>query len=90
MDVITAVITAKRRIQMTSITEETGAATATATAQPKATQKARAGARSAHVAPRKGRSGKKAKARFSSLDSRFPAKPNRHLGGVERELVSCF
>jgi Protein of unknown function (DUF3489) len=48
---------------MTTITtEETGAATATATAQPKATKKARAGARSAHVAPKKGKPGKKAKA----------------------------
>ena len=45
---------------MTSIAEETGAAQATATAQPKAAKKARAGARSAHVAPKKGRSGKKA------------------------------
>jgi hypothetical protein len=45
---------------MTTITsEETGAATATATAQPKATKKARTGARSAHVAPRKGKAGKK-------------------------------
>ena len=46
---------------MTTITtEETGAATATATAQPKATKKARAGARSAHVAPKKSKAGKKA------------------------------
>jgi hypothetical protein len=48
---------------MTTITtEETAAAQATATAQPKATKKARVGARSAHVAPKKGKSGKKAKA----------------------------
>jgi hypothetical protein len=47
---------------MTSIAEETGAATATATgAQPKTSKKARAGARSAHVAPKKGKPGKKAK-----------------------------
>lgn len=46
----------------TLTTEETGAATATASAQPKASKKARAGARSAHVAPKKGKSGKKAKA----------------------------
>ena len=46
---------------MTTLTsEETGAATATA--QPKASKKASAGARSAHAAPRKGKSGKKAKA----------------------------
>jgi Protein of unknown function (DUF3489) len=44
----------------TLTTEETGAATATATPEPKATKKARAGARSAHVAPKKGKSGKKA------------------------------
>jgi hypothetical protein len=49
---------------MTTLTsEETGAAaTATASAQPKAAKKARAGARSAHVAPKKGKAGKKAKA----------------------------
>jgi hypothetical protein len=44
---------------MISIAEETGAATATATAQPKATKKARVAARRAHVAPKKARSGKK-------------------------------
>ena len=48
---------------MTTITtEETGAATATATAQPKASKKARVGARSAHVAPKKGKPEPKAKA----------------------------
>jgi hypothetical protein len=46
----------------TLTTEETGAATATATAQPKAARKARVAARSAHVAPKKGKPGKKAKA----------------------------
>ena len=45
----------------TLTTEETGAAQATATGNaPKPTKKARAGARSAHVAPKKGKSGKKA------------------------------
>jgi uncharacterized protein DUF3489 len=45
---------------MTSI-EETGAATATATgAQPKPGKKARVAARRAHVAPKKGKSAKKA------------------------------
>ena len=44
----------------TLTTEETGAATATATAQPKGSKKARAGARSAHVAPKKSKPGKKA------------------------------
>src|ERR1700674_2593456 len=63
MDVITAVITAKRRIHhmTTSIAEETGTAQATATgAQPKPAKKARVAARRAHVAPEKGKSGKKA------------------------------
>jgi uncharacterized protein DUF3489 len=61
MDVVTAVITAKGECKVTTLnTEETGAATATATAQPKATKKARAGARSAHVAPKKAKSAKKA------------------------------
>ena len=38
---------------MTSITEETGAATATATAQPKPTKKARVAPPRAHVTPKK-------------------------------------
>jgi hypothetical protein len=60
IDVI-AEITAKRRIQMTSIAEETGAAQATtAGAQPKPTKKARVAARRAHVAPKKDKPGKKA------------------------------
>jgi uncharacterized protein DUF3489 len=46
----------------TLTTEEAGTAQATATAQPKATKKARAAASSAHVAPKKGKPGKKAKA----------------------------
>ncbi len=46
---------------MTSITEETGTAQATATgAQPKPTKKARVGARRAHVGPAKAKSAKKA------------------------------
>ena len=45
---------------MTSIAEEAGTAQATAAAQPKATKKAHAGARRAHVAPKKAKSGKKA------------------------------
>ena len=44
---------------MTSIAEETGTAQATATAQPKGTRKARVAPRSAHVAPKRGKSGKK-------------------------------
>ena len=45
----------------TLTTEETGTATATATSgQPKAGKKARAGARSAHVAAKKSTAGKKA------------------------------
>jgi hypothetical protein len=58
---VIAVITATRRIQMTSTAEQTGTVqTATAAAQPKPTKKARVGARRAHVAPKKGKSGKKA------------------------------
>jgi hypothetical protein len=44
----------------TLTTEETGTAQATATAQPKATKKARVAPRRAHVAPKKAKSGKKA------------------------------
>jgi hypothetical protein len=46
----------------TQTTEETGAAQATASAQPKAAKKARVAPRRAHAAPKKGGSGKKAKA----------------------------
>jgi uncharacterized protein DUF3489 len=63
MDVITAVITAKRRIHhmTTSITEEAGTAQATATAaQPKPVKKGRVAPRRAHVASKRGKSGKKA------------------------------
>jgi Protein of unknown function (DUF3489) len=61
MDVITAVFTAtKGEHIMTSNTEETGAATGTATAQPKASKKARVAPRRAHVAPTKAKSAKKA------------------------------
>jgi hypothetical protein len=61
MDVITAVFTAtKGEHIMTSNTEETDAATGTATAQPKASKKARVAPRRAHVAPKKVKSGKKA------------------------------
>jgi hypothetical protein len=59
MDVVTAVITAERGNRMTSNTEQETAATATA-AQPKATKKARVGERARHVAPAKGKTGKKA------------------------------
>ena len=45
---------------MTSNTEETGAATDTTTAQPKASKKARVAPRRAHVAPKKSKAGKKA------------------------------
>jgi Protein of unknown function (DUF3489) len=59
---MTAVITAEGECKMiTSITEETGTAPATA-AQPKPNKKARVAPRRAHVAPKKAKAGKKAKA----------------------------
>ena len=45
---------------MTTITEQTETAPASAAAEAKATKKPPAGARRAHVAPKKGKSGKKA------------------------------
>ena len=45
---------------MSNITEQTETAPASTTAEPKAIKKDRAGARRAHVAPKKGKSGKKA------------------------------
>jgi hypothetical protein len=57
--VVTAVITAKGENIMTSNTEQTETP-ATAPAETKPTQKARGGARGAHVAPKKAKSGKKA------------------------------
>ena len=61
---MTAVITANEgEYIMTSITEETSTAQATATgAQPKASKKARVAPRRAHVAPAKPKAAKKAKA----------------------------
>lgn len=57
----TAVITAKRRNMNISIAEETGTAPAKATGdQPKPTKKAHVAKRGAHVAPKKGKPGKKA------------------------------
>jgi hypothetical protein len=59
--VVTAVITAQGANQMTTKTEENAAAPATATDEPpKPTKKARVAPRGAHVAPKKGKSGKKA------------------------------
>ena len=53
---------------MTTLTEETGAAQAAATgAQPKPAKKARVAPRSAHGAPKKGKSGKKAKTAKKAL-----------------------
>jgi nucleoid-associated protein YgaU len=57
--VVTAVITAQRR-NMTSTPEAIEAAPVAAAEAPKATQKATAGARRAHVAPKKPKSAKKA------------------------------
>jgi hypothetical protein len=58
--VVTAVITAKGENIMISTAEAPETATALAVEEPKATKKAHAGARRAHVAPKKGKSGKKA------------------------------
>jgi hypothetical protein len=61
IDVIAA--TPPKEITMTTLTsEETGAATATATAQPKAAKKARVAPRRAHVAAKKAKAAPKAKA----------------------------
>jgi hypothetical protein len=61
MDVVIAVITAKGEIKMTELIAETAAAQAPAgSEQPKANKKARVAPRGAHVAPKKGKSGKKA------------------------------
>jgi hypothetical protein len=62
IDVVTAVITAPGDYKMTtSTTKQTETAGAIGeSAQPKATKKARVPARSAHVAPAKGKAGKKA------------------------------
>jgi hypothetical protein len=57
--VVIAVITAKGE-NMTSITEQTETAPTTANAETKPNKKAPAGARRASVAPKKGKSGKKA------------------------------
>jgi hypothetical protein len=57
---VIAVITAQGE-SMTSSTEQTETAPVTATSEPKATKKARAGARRARVAPAQAKSAKKAR-----------------------------
>ena len=59
IDVVTAVITAKGE-NMIANTEQTETAPASVAAEPKATKTARAAKRGAHVAPKKGKPGKKA------------------------------
>ena len=60
MDVVT-VITAKGEIKMTELIAEAAATPKAASSeQPKASKKARVAPRSAHVAPKKGKSAKKA------------------------------
>jgi uncharacterized protein DUF3489 len=59
MDVVTAVITAKRRNSMTSNTAANETALAPAAQEPKATKAARVSARRAPVAPKKATSAKK-------------------------------
>jgi Protein of unknown function (DUF3489) len=59
--VVTAVITAQGENMNTSIADETGTGSATATGEkPKATKKGRVAPQGAHVAKKKGKSGKKA------------------------------
>jgi len=73
IDVMTAVPTAKGE-DMTSISEQTK--TAPASAEPKATKTAHAGARRAHVASKKAKSGKKA-----SSAKKAPKGPKREENG---------
>jgi hypothetical protein len=58
--VVTAVITIKGENTMTSIAEATETASAPAAEAQKGTKRARDGARRAHVAPKKAKSGRKA------------------------------
>ena len=73
MDVIAANAAEGANMTTSTIEQET-AATATAE-QPKATKKASAGARSRHVGPAKGKSGKKAGAAKKAAKSVKSAKP---------------
>lgn len=89
MDVVT-VITAERENSMTSTTEQETAATATAE-QPKATKKASAGARSRHVAPAKGKSGKKASQTKKAPKSAKKAKaPAARSGSKTAEILDLL
>ena len=68
---------------MTSITEETGTAPATATSeQPKPTKKARVAKRARHVAPAKGKSAKKASPAKKAPKGAKGAKPAKKESGA--------
>jgi hypothetical protein len=83
IDVVTRQSTAQGEPMTTSITEETGTAQATATgAQPKAPKKARVGARRAHVAPAKAKSGKKATPKKKAPKGAKGAKPAKKESGA--------
>jgi hypothetical protein len=84
IDVVT-VITATGEKNMTTITEQTETAPVEVTAEPKAIKKANSGARGAHVAPKKGKSGKKAtpaKKGGRAKESVKPAKGKKPAAGA--------
>jgi hypothetical protein len=76
---VTAVITAEREDIV--IAEQTETAPTSVAAEPKATKTARVAKRGAHVAPKKGKSGKKASA--AKKAPKTAAKPK---GGARKKL----
>jgi len=74
-----AVITAKGE-NMGNITEQTETTPASTTAEPKATKKASAGARRAPVAPKKGKSRKKASPESAQERKKGRSRPRRQQG----------
>jgi hypothetical protein len=91
--VVTAVLTAEGK-HMTTITEESKTKQAPAAiAEPKAAKKARVGARGAHVAPSKGKAGKKAspakKAPTGQKRADKPETPASRAGSKTAQVLSC-
>jgi Protein of unknown function (DUF3489) len=83
IDVMTAVITAQRRMSMTSNTEVSDMAEAPAAQEPKASKAGRAGARRAHVAPNKGKSRKNASPAKKARKVKRGAKSKENAGPRE-------
>jgi hypothetical protein len=95
IDVVTVITKGEKN--MTTITEQTETAPAEAAAEPKATKKANMGARGAHVAPKKGKSGKKAtpakkgaRAKETAKGAKTKSKPASRDGNKTQQILELL